>query len=194
MLFDEVLLKKRLEKVKKEDLSFFVSPIEESFLMRQGLLKNALGAQSFMQLHWVNDVQGYLKSIYEKLNTGDPFQGCFVGGESLNMIKIFFMKTELELFGKVPIRFSPMIDGRALINLLSAAKFCDIVVDKEIYEFEYDSFDSMILDLRASGQTNALLGGSTFFPKKLYAALKERFNKACAAVSFEIIYWSCFKR
>jgi hypothetical protein len=104
------------------------------------------------------------------------------------------METELEVCGKVAARFSPMILEVSLIKLLNLARFYDIIVDKEVYVFEYTSFDRMIQDLRASGQTNALIGGETYFPRALYFELKKRFDEKPIVAEFDIIYWSCFKK
>ena len=212
-MFDDNLLKIRLSR--KKDLGFFLDPILVSANERQSLLKispqtitridletylqhvpiiSSDFVISFMCLHWINDVEEFLKGIYDKLNITGAFQGCFVGGNSLNDLRFFFMNTELEVFGKVYPRFSPLIDEISLINLLGKAGFSDIVIDRETYEFEYTKFDDFIKDLRISGQTNALNQGRAFFPRKLYLELKNNFEKKQIPINFDIIYWSCFKK
>ncbi len=212
-MFDETLLKKRL--LRKKDTSFFVSPLLESLEERASLLKLSSHAISridlqtyldraplapsdlilcFMCLHWISDVQGFLKDIHQALNPKGAFQGCFVGGNSLGDLRLFFMQQELDLRGKVYPRFSPLIDEISLIKLLSQAGFCEIVVDREQYEFEYSTLDNLIKDLRDSGQTNALLQGKGPFPRELYTRLKKEFKKTKPVVNIDILYWSCFKQ
>ena len=121
------------------------------------------------------------------------FQGCFIGGQSLYDIKNFFIKTELDLCGKVAQRFSPLISQQSLINLLSKTGFEGIVVDVETYTFEYSTFESMMRDLRVSGQKNALKG-KAYFPKFLSKAICAQFNDNPIPVVVDVVYWSCFKR
>lgn len=193
-MFDQVLLQKRFQAFNLSNADFFTKPVQESFAHRASLLKTPdLANFSFMELHWVNDPLSYFASIHESLSVGSAFQGCFIGGQSLYDIKNFFIKTELELCGKVAQRFSPLISQQSLISLLNRTGFEQIVVDVETYIFEYSTFESMMCDLRASGQKNALKSHA-YFPKHLSKTIRTHFNKTPIPVVVDVVYWSCFKR
>jgi hypothetical protein len=192
-MFDQALLQKRFQAFNFSNTDFFIKPVQESFAQRISLLKNPdLANFSFMELHWENDPLLYCTNIHESLSGGGAFQGCFIGGQSLYDIMNFFIKTELDLCGKVAQRFSPLISHQSLISLLSRAGFEQIVVDVETYTFEYSTFESMMRDLRASGQKNALKN-KMHFPKHLSKAIRAQFNENPIPAVVDVVYWSCFK-
>ncbi len=193
-MFNQSLLQKRFQAFNFSNVDFFTFPIISSFKERSSFLKTPNQAiSSFMELHWIDDPLLYFRGIHKSLKQSDPFQGCFIGGDSLYDIKTFFIKKELEICGKVAQRFSPLISPKSLIGLLNAAGFDQIVVDIETYIFEYSSFESMMGDLRKSGQKNGLTN-QAYFPKYLYKSLSASFNQSPIPVVIDVVYWSCFKK
>lgn len=106
--------------------------------------------------HWLNDPLGYLQDIRRLLKTGGVYLSGFLGGTTLTELRQTLLKTDIDLYGGVFARVSPMIKPEAATRLLQSAGFQDSIVDHEEIGVAYPHIRSLIQDLRAMGESNAL--------------------------------------
>ena len=111
---------------------------------------------SNLQLHWVNDLPGILVQIRQSLRPDGFFSACLVGGESLFELRASLAQAETDLGLSSRPRVSPMIDLPTAADLMQRTGFALPVVDHEVIPLSYRSPLTLLKDLRAMGQTNAL--------------------------------------
>jgi ubiquinone/menaquinone biosynthesis C-methylase UbiE len=108
-------------------------------------------------LHWVNDVPGCLAQIVRILKPDGLFIGMLAGGESLIELRASMHDAMEKTTGGISPRLSPMMDIPDAGSLLQRAGFALPVVDREQIIIDYSHPIKLMHDLRAMGQTNALL-------------------------------------
>lgn len=113
---------------------------------------------SNLQLHWVNDLPGLLVQIRRSLRPDGFFSACLIGGESLFELRAVLQETEARLGMATHPRVSPMIDLQTAAGLMQRAGFALPVVDHELIAMSYAHPLTLLKDLRAMGQTNAIAG------------------------------------
>jgi SAM-dependent methyltransferase len=144
-------------------------------------------ATSVLTLHTVNDLPGVLHQIGSKLKPDGLFLGALFGGETLRELREAFAAAELETTGGVSPRVAPFADVRDLGGLLQRAGFALPVADVERTTVNYRDFSSLLRDLRAHGETNALVQRSRkFLGRKTFAALLAAYQPVRA--TFDIVY------
>ena len=142
---------------------------------------------STLALHAVNDLPGALVQIRRKLKPDGLFLGALFGGETLNELRDAFATAEIETTGGVSPRVAPFADIRDLGGLLQRAGFALPVADVERTTVNYRDFFSLPRDLRAHGETNALMQRSRkFLSRETLAALLAGYQPVRA--TFDIVY------
>lgn len=111
---------------------------------------------SVLSLHAVNDLPGALVQIRRVLRPDGLFLAALFGGETLQELRAAFGEGEMQLWGGVSPRVSPFAEVRALGGLLQRAGFALPVSDSERTTVNYREFGTLICDLRALGEANAL--------------------------------------
>lgn len=112
---------------------------------------------SLNSLQWINDLPGTLKQIFRILKPDGLFIAMIPGGETLIELKNAFYEAMETTTGGITPRFSPMVDVPDAGSLLQRAGFALPVVDREQIMVSYSHPLKLLRDLRAMGQTNALL-------------------------------------
>jgi len=112
---------------------------------------------SLLALHWVNDLPGALLQINRALKPDGLFLGAFFGGATLTELRQSLIAAEAEVSGGAGLRVSPFADGPDAAGLLQRAGFALPVVDIDRVTVRYDSALRLMADLRAMGETNALV-------------------------------------
>lgn len=146
---------------------------------------------SVLALHTVNDLPGVLHQIRAKLKPDGLFLGALFGGDTLRELREAFAAAEIETTGGVSPRVAPFADVRDLGGLLQRAGFALPVADVERTTVLYRDFTSLLRDLRAHGETNALVQRSRkFLPRKTLAALLAHCPKDDGRLrtTFDIVY------
>jgi NADH dehydrogenase [ubiquinone] 1 alpha subcomplex assembly factor 5 len=129
-------------------------------------------------LHWVNDVPGTLIQIQRILKPGGLFLCMLSGGETLKELRHGFEKAEIKITGGISPRISPFIDVKDAGSLLQRAGFCEPVSDSEIVNVAYETPLQLLHDLRAMGETSALISGSKACMRRaLFAALLDEYKQ-----------------
>jgi len=113
-------------------------------------------AISILALHAVNDLPGVLAQIRRALKPDGLFMAALFGGATLFELRESLAAAELETTGGVSPRIYPFADVRDLGGLLHRAGFALPVADVERTTVRYREFSSLVRDLRALGETNAL--------------------------------------
>jgi SAM-dependent methyltransferase len=113
-------------------------------------------ATSMLSLHAVNDLPGALIQIRRALKPDGLFIAALFGGETLRELREAFAAGECEIAGGASPRVSPFADVRDMGALLQRAGFALPVADMERTTVRYREFSTLIADLRALGETNAL--------------------------------------
>lgn len=111
---------------------------------------------SVLSLHAVNDLPGALLQIRRLLVPDGLFVAALFGGATLVELRRAFAAGETDTTGGISPRVAPFADVRDLGGLLQRAGFAMPVADVERVTVRYGQFFTLIEDLRALGETNAL--------------------------------------
>lgn len=150
---------------------------------------------SSLALHWVNDLPGALLQIRRCLRPDGLFLCAMLGGGTLRELRAALLQAELDVEGGASPRISPFVDIRDAGNLLQRAGFALPVADADTLTMSYPDALTLMRDLRAMGESNALRERRRTPTRRdtllraaaLYA---ERFGRADGSVpaTFEIVY------
>lgn len=126
---------------------------------------------SVLSLHAVNDLPGALIQIRRALKPDGLFIAALFGGATLHELRESFAAAESEISGGMSPRVAPFADVRDLGHLLQRAGFSLPVTDTERTTIRYREFATLVSDLRALGETNALtLRSRKFLRRDVLAA------------------------
>ena len=155
---------------------------------------------SVLVLHSINDLPGVLVQSRQVLRPDGLFLAALFGGDTLFELKESLAAAEIETLGGVSPRVAPFADVRDLGGLLQRAGFALPVADVERSVVRYRNFGTLVADLRAMGDTNALAERSTkpLRRETLAAALAHYSSRHAEAdgrlrATFDIVYltgWS----
>jgi SAM-dependent methyltransferase len=110
-----------------------------------------------LSLHWVNDLPGALIQLRRCLRPDGLFLASLPGFGSLEGLRAALAAAEEAARGGVSPRVSPFPGLRDLAGLLQRAGFALPVADAERLPLRYASAMGLVADLRAAGETNAVL-------------------------------------
>ncbi|GBQ68608.1 methyltransferase [Ameyamaea chiangmaiensis NBRC 103196] len=110
-----------------------------------------------LSLHWVNDLPGALVQIRHALCPDGLFLASMPVLPTLAPLRATLMEAEVELRGGASARVSPFPELRDCAGLLQRARFALPVADAETLMLEYQTGLALLRDLRAAGETNALV-------------------------------------
>lgn len=112
---------------------------------------------SSLSLHWINDLPSVLSSINNILKPDAPFLAAMFGGDTLFELRSSLQLADLERRGGVSPHISPLADVRDVGNLLNRAGFRLLTVDVDDIVVEYPDTFSLMTDIQAMGEGNAIL-------------------------------------
>lgn len=113
---------------------------------------------SLMTLHWANDLPGALSQVRRALRPDGLFLGTLLGAGTLKELRAVLTEAELAERGGAQARVSPFADGFDGAGLLQRAGFALPVADVDRLTVRYPDLSTLVRDLRAMGETNALAG------------------------------------
>lgn len=143
-----------------------------------------------LSLHWVNDLPGALVQIRRALKPDGLFLASLPGLPTLTELREALQSAELAFRDGLSPRVSPFPELRDGAGLLQRAGFALPVADAETIDLRYRSPLALLRDLRAAGETNAVLARDprtpprALFPAAL-AAMPE--DGAGHRVSFRLV-------
>ncbi len=109
-----------------------------------------------LTLHWANDPVGALIQMRRALRPDGLLIAATLGGGTLQELRAAFAEAEIAEEGGVSPRVSPMAEIRDLGGLLQRAGCAMPVADGDRIEATYADPLSLMRELRAMGETNAL--------------------------------------
>lgn len=113
---------------------------------------------SSLSLHWINDLPGILSQINNVLKPDCAFIGAMLGGDSLFELRTSLQLADMERKGGISPHVSPLADVRDVGGLLQKAGFKMLTVDVDDIIVDYPDTFSLMQDLQAMGESNAILG------------------------------------
>lgn len=141
---------------------------------------------SSMNLHWVNDVRSYAKSIFKILKQDGAFVANFIGDGSLNNLKNFLLNIEMENNRPHIPHVIPMIPADKLYMLFQEAGFKFIVVARIEIDLEYDNPIKLMKDLKNMGENNSVSSSIIPLPKKILTNNESEFKDQLTFVSLVV--------
>ncbi|KAF2259249.1 S-adenosyl-L-methionine-dependent methyltransferase [Lojkania enalia] len=112
---------------------------------------------SSLSLHWINDLPSVLAQVNNILKPDSPFIGVMMGGDSLYELRTSLQLAELDRRGGVSTHTSPLADVRDVGGLLQRAGFSLLTVDVDDIVVEFPDTFSLMKDLQAMGESNAVI-------------------------------------
>jgi SAM-dependent methyltransferase len=109
-----------------------------------------------LSLHWVNDLPGALIQLRLALRPDGLLLASFPTLGTLDTLRASLTEVEAELTCGASPRIAPFIELQDGAALLQRAGFAFPVADGDSLEVVYGSPLALLLDLRASGETNAI--------------------------------------
>ncbi len=110
-----------------------------------------------LSLHWVNDLPGALIQLRRALRPDGLFLASLPALGTLAELRAALSEAEATLSGGAAPRVSPFPDLRDCASLLQRAGFALPVADMEELRLMYADPLALLHDLRAAGETNALV-------------------------------------
>ncbi len=147
---------------------------------------------AFFSLHFTDDLPGALIQLRRALKPGGMFLAAMPALGTLGALRAALLEAEADLTGAVSPRISPFPDLRDCAGLLQRAGFELPVADVEDIELLYANPLLLLHDLRAAGETNAVLSRSrktpprALFPAAL-AKLPQRDGRFIATLRIAIM-------
>lgn len=148
-----------------------------------------------LSLHWANDPVGQLIQCRRALRPDGLLLCAALGGQTLSELRSCLGQAEIDLTGGLSPRIAPMGEIRDLGALLQRAGLALPVADSVTLDVEYRDTAHLMHDLRAMGETNALVHRERRFARRsLFAATEKLYRihhaKASGRIgaSFEIVF------
>ena len=148
-----------------------------------------------MSLHWANDPVGQLVQCRHALKPDGLFIAVMFGGQTLSELRTALAETEARLTGGLSPRVLPMAEIRELGSLLQRAGFALPVADSAKKTVTYPDASRLLADLRAMGETNALMARNRRIPPRTLFSdaarfYAENFSEPDGRIrsTFELIY------
>lgn len=148
-----------------------------------------------MCLHQANDPVGQLIQCKRALVPDGLFLACMMGGETLSELRMALGEAEIKLRGGLSPRIAPMAEIRDLGSILQRSGLALPVADSVKLIVMYRQIRSLLGDLRAMGETNAMTQRQKTCPPRDLFSLMERIYQGefanadgLAPASFETIY------
>jgi SAM-dependent methyltransferase len=112
---------------------------------------------SNLAFHWINDLPGALLQIRQALKPDGLLLASLLGGATLDELRKVLVIAESEITRGASPRVSPFADIPDAGALLQRVGFALPVVDSDTLTVTYDDAFALMRDLRAMGETNALI-------------------------------------
>jgi SAM-dependent methyltransferase len=121
-----------------------------------------------LSLHWANDPVGQLVQSRRALRPDGLLLCVSFGGQTLAELRTALAEAEVALTGGLSPRVLPMGEIRDLGGLLQRAGLALPVADSVVQTVTYADPKSLLRDLRAMGETNAMTDRARRTPRQLF--------------------------
>lgn len=110
---------------------------------------------SSLSLHWVNNLPGTFKQVWNALRQDGAFLGCVFGGETLYQLRGSLQLAETEREGGFGAHISPFVQPADLAALLNHAGFVLLTIDFDEMTVNYPTAFHLMADLKGMAENNA---------------------------------------
>jgi SAM-dependent methyltransferase len=110
-----------------------------------------------MAMHWADDPVGQVVQCRRALGADGLFLAAGFGGETLHELRSALAEAEIAETGGLSPRVAPMAEVRQMGALLQRAGLALPVADAHRMSVSYGDIFALMRDLRAMGETNALI-------------------------------------
>lgn len=153
---------------------------------------------SSLSLHWVNDLPGCFRQVYNSLKNDGVFLGCMFGGETLFELRVSLQLAETEREGGFGAHVSPFTEVRDLGNLLNRAGYAMLTIDIDDIVITYPSMIELMQDLKGMGENNCSWSRKPMLHRDTMAAAaaiyKEMYgNDDGVPATYQVIYFIGWK-
>jgi SAM-dependent methyltransferase len=112
---------------------------------------------SFMEMHYFNDIPGFLQQIKRCLIPDGLFLGVFLGQDTLWQLRQVTQVIEEEIYGGVSPRVAPMVKLSDAAALMQRAGFALPVIDTDHIDMIYNNATTFIHELKNMGLSNVMI-------------------------------------
>lgn len=128
---------------------------------------------SLLNLHWINNLPAFLKSIKNHLTPDGLFIFSMFCGPSLKNLRYKIVECESEVGAISSPHISPFVDPKDLYILLQNAGFKFIIQDIENIELEYNSPIALMKELKCMGESNNLFASHNILSRQILEKLHD---------------------
>lgn len=121
---------------------------------------------SFMEMHYFNDIPGFLQQVKFCLQPDGLFLSVFLGQDTLWQLRQATQAVEEEMYGGISPRVIPMVKLSDAAALMQRAGLSLPVVDIDQIEITYATTQELLQALKASGLGNVMQERSRRFAEK----------------------------
>ncbi|CDW52329.1 FDX-ACB and Thioredoxin and Evr1 Alr and tRNA-syn t 2d and Methyltransf 11 domain containing protein [Trichuris trichiura] len=153
---------------------------------------------SSLSLHWINDLPGTFKRIFNVLRPDGLFLAATFGGNTLYELRSSLQLAETERLGGLAPHLSPLLRADDVTALLNQSGFKLLTVDVDTIVVNYPDIFALLYDLRGMAESSATwLRAESLRRDVLYATsaiYKEMYAKDdCYPATFQIFYLAGWK-
>jgi len=154
---------------------------------------------SFMEMHYFNDIPGFLQQVKYSLQPDGFFMGVMLGQDTLWQLSQATQIAEEKVRGGVSPRVAPMIKLSDAAALMQRAGFALPVVDMDRLQINYATSYELLIDLKTMGLTNIQCERSKILCQKAFlnylnSFYQEHFTEVDKVVAtFTAVYLSGWK-
>lgn len=147
-----------------------------------------------LSLHWANDPVGQIIQCRRALKPDGFFLGVAFGGQTLSELRAVLAEAEVARTGGLSPRVLPMGEIRDLGALLQRAGFSLPAADAAPRTVTYGDALTLMHDLRAMGEGNAMVNRAGFTSRDYFAEVAARYaasypaDNGRIAATFEMIF------
>lgn len=131
-----------------------------------------------LALHWANDPVKQMFQCGQALVPDGLFMGVTFAGQTLSELRAVLGETEIEMRGGLSPRVLPMAEIRDAGHMLQMAGLALPVVDAAVRTVTYSDIFSLMRDLRAMGEGNALREHAGPTPRAVFDRAAARYDEA----------------
>jgi len=114
---------------------------------------------SVLNMHWINDMRGFLSKISNGLTDDGIFIASLFGGSSLLVLRQALLLSEINAGSGHSPHISPSASSDDIYRLLQLAGFKFIVTDIQKIELEYDTAIACMQEIQNMGESSNLVDG-----------------------------------
>lgn len=117
-------------------------------------------------LQFVSDIDIYMKSLYDALESGGHVFVSFLGGDSLKELRQVLTTTEKSISGGVRMRVIPFLQAKDGTAILSASHLRQPISEKNRMQVVYEDMFDLMHDIKGMFGSNILLDREKNFASK----------------------------